>query len=62
VLWHVIHRIRRHWPRVRILVRGDGHYCAPEVLDLLRRLDCNYILGLSIIASDLLPNFPPIIS
>jgi DDE family transposase len=32
---------------VRILVRGDGHYCAPEVLDLLRELDCNYILGLS---------------
>jgi hypothetical protein len=32
---------------VRILVRGDGHYCAPEVLDLLRRLDCDYILGLS---------------
>jgi len=46
VLWHVIHRIRRHWPKVRILIRGDGHYCAPEVLDLLRRLRCDYILGL----------------
>ena len=46
VLWHVIHRIRRHWPKVRILIRGDGHYCAPEVLSLLRRLDCDYILGL----------------
>ena len=30
----------------RILIRGDGHYCAPEVLNLLRRLKCNYILGL----------------
>ena len=48
VLWHVIRRIRRHWPGVRILIRGDGHYCAPEVLDLLRRLKCDYILGLSI--------------
>jgi hypothetical protein len=48
VLWHVIHRIRRHWPNVRILVRGDGHYCAPEVLDLLRRLRCDYILCLPI--------------
>ena len=48
VLWHVIHRIRRRWPKVRILIRGDSHYCAPEVLDLLRRLDCDYILGLSI--------------
>ena len=48
VLWHVIHRIRRHWPKVRILIRGDSHFCAPEVLDLLRRLKCDYILGLSI--------------
>jgi hypothetical protein len=48
VLWHVIRRIRRHWPNVRILVRGDSHYCAPEVLNLLRRLRCDYILGLSI--------------
>ena len=48
VLRHVIRRIRRRWPRVRILVRGDSHYCGPEVLDLLRRLDCDYILGLAI--------------
>lgn len=48
VLRHVIRRIRRHWPDVRILVRGDSHYCAPEVLDLLRHLRCDYILGLSI--------------
>src|SRR5215510_11870650 len=48
VLWHVVHRIRRHWPKVCILVRGDSHYCAQQVLDLLRRLGCDYILGLSI--------------
>ena len=48
VLWHVIHRLRRNWPKVRILIRGDSHFCAPEVLDLLRRLKCDYILGLSI--------------
>ena len=47
VLAHVIHRIRRRWPHVGILVRGDGHYCAPEVLDLLRNQRCDYILGLS---------------
>jgi Transposase DDE domain group 1 len=46
-LRHVIGRIRRHWPDVRILVRGDGHYCAPEVLNCLRKMDCTYILGLS---------------
>jgi hypothetical protein len=48
VLWHVIHRIRRHWPDVRILVRGDSHFCAPEVLDLLRRLHCDYIFCVAI--------------
>ncbi len=48
MLWHVIRRIRRRWPSVRILVRANSHYCAPEVLDLLRRLRCDYILGLPI--------------
>jgi len=48
VLRIVIRHIRRHWPDVRILVRGDGHYCAPEVLDLLRASRCDYILGLPI--------------
>lgn len=48
VLWHVIHRIRRHWPNVRILVRGDSHFCSPEMLNLLHRLHCDYILGLAI--------------
>lgn len=33
VLRHVIHRNGRHWPKVAILVRGDGHYCAPEAFD-----------------------------
>lgn len=47
VLAHVIFSIRRRWPKVSILVRGDGHYCAPEVLDLLREKRCDYMLGLS---------------
>jgi hypothetical protein len=46
ILRNVIRHIRRHWPHVAILVRGDGHYCAPEVLDLMRRTRCDYILGL----------------
>ena len=47
VLRHVIHRIRRHFPKVRILVRGDSHYCAGPVLALLIATRCDYILGLS---------------
>ena len=32
VLKHVIRRIRRYWPRVHILVRGDSHYGRDEVM------------------------------
>ena len=46
VLRHVIRRIRANWPRVRITVRGDGHYGTPEVMDLLEQSGCFYILGL----------------
>jgi hypothetical protein len=46
VLKHVIRRIRRHWPRVEIMVRGDGHYGTPDVMDLLEDQGCSYIFGL----------------
>jgi hypothetical protein len=46
VLRHIIRRIRHHWPRVEIAVRGDGHYGTPEVMDLLEDRGCGYILGL----------------
>jgi hypothetical protein len=45
-LRRLIRAIRAHWPRVEILLRGDGHYCAPEVLDLCRALRVDFILGL----------------
>ena len=48
ILRHVIRRIRRHWPSVRILVRGDSHYLSPETLDFLHEADCDYVLGLAI--------------
>jgi len=46
ILRHVIRRIRYNWPRARIIVRGDGHYAAPEVMGLLEEQGCGYILGL----------------
>ncbi len=46
ILRHVIARIRRNWPRVQIIVRGDGHYGTPEVMELLEKHSCFYILGL----------------
>ena len=46
ILLHVIRRIRANWPRVRITVRGDGHYGTGQVMDMLEDLNCDYILGL----------------
>ena len=45
VLRHVIGRIRKHWPHVAILVRGDSHYCSEPALALLEALRCDYIIG-----------------
>ena len=47
ILEHVIGRIRHNWPRVGIIVRGDGHYGTPQVMELLEDQDCGYIFGLS---------------
>ena len=33
VLMHVIKRIRGHWPKVHIVVRGDSHYGRHEVME-----------------------------
>src|SRR5690348_12968878 len=32
-LRRLIRRIRRHWPQTRIIIRGDGHYGRPEVME-----------------------------
>src|SRR6266700_8318976 len=46
ILRHVIGRIRRNWPAVEIMVRGDSHFATPEVMDLLEEKRCGYIFGL----------------
>jgi len=46
ILRHVLGRIRRNWPRTVITVRGDGHYGTPEIMELLEKQGCFYILGL----------------
>jgi hypothetical protein len=48
VLCHVIRRIRKHWPGVAILVRGDSHYCSEPALALLEAMRCDYIIGFAI--------------
>jgi hypothetical protein len=47
VLKHLIKRIRRNWPRVAILVRGDSHYGRPEAMDWCEDNDVFYSFGLA---------------
>ena len=46
IIKHVVRRIHRNWPRINIMVRGDGHYGTPEVMNLLESKGCSYIFGL----------------
>ena len=45
---YVIARIRRHWPHVEILVRGDSHYRSKPALVLLEAIRCDYIVGFAV--------------
>jgi Transposase DDE domain group 1 len=47
VLRHVIRAIRKRWPRVDILVRGDGHYGRPEAMAWCERNRVGYVFGLA---------------
>ncbi len=47
ILKHVIKRIRSHWPRVRVLVRGDSHYARREAMDWCEDNGVDYIFGLA---------------
>jgi hypothetical protein len=47
VLRHVIGAIRRRWPRVDILVRGDSHYGRPEAMGWCERNRVAYLFGLA---------------
>ncbi len=46
-LRRLLRAIRAHWPKTQIMLRGDSHYCAPEVLDFCRVNGLDYILGVA---------------
>lgn len=46
-LRRLVRRIRRHWPRTRITIRGDGHYGRREAMDWCEKNDVEYVFGLS---------------
>jgi Transposase DDE domain group 1 len=46
VLRHVIRAIRKRWPKVDVLVRGDSHYGRPEAMSWCERERVGYVFGL----------------
>jgi hypothetical protein len=40
-------RIRRHWPKTRLTIRGDGHYGRPELMDFCDAHDLAYLFGVT---------------
>ena len=45
ILKHVIKRIRAHWPKADILVRGDSHYGRREAMEWCEQHGVDYIFG-----------------
>jgi hypothetical protein len=42
----LIRRIRCHWPRTQITLRGDGHYGRPEIMAWCEANKVDYVFGL----------------
>ena len=45
ILKHVIGRIRRHWPKTQIVVRGDSHYGRHEAMEWCENHGIDYVFG-----------------
>jgi hypothetical protein len=48
ILKRVITQIQQAWPKTKILLRGDGHFSTPEVLDYCECEGLDYVLGFSV--------------
>ena len=44
---HLVRRIRRHWPRTRIVLRGDSHYGRAEAMAWCEENGVDYIFGIA---------------
>ena len=41
----LVRRIKKHWPRTRITLRGDGHYGRPEIMAWCEASRVDYVFG-----------------
>jgi len=46
-LKRVVAQIRKRWPTVHILVRGDSGFCRDAIMDWCERQDVDYVFGLA---------------
>jgi hypothetical protein len=46
-LRRLLRAIRANWPRTEVLLRGDSHYCSPQVLDWCRAEGVDFIFGVA---------------
>lgn len=47
ILKRIVRKIRKAWPRVGIMLRGDSHYAGPEVFDFCDDHNLFFVLGLT---------------
>jgi hypothetical protein len=47
VLKRIVRRVRKAWPKVRIIFRADGHHTKPEVMRWLNANGVDFITGLT---------------
>src|SRR5271169_414264 len=47
IVRRLLRAIRANWPRTKIMLRADSHYCCPEVLDFCRANGLDYIFGVA---------------
>lgn len=46
-LRRLLRAIRAHWPKTKILLRADSHYCTPQTIDFCRAHGLDFIFGVA---------------
>jgi hypothetical protein len=43
----IVSRVRRRWPKVEVVIRGDSGFCREDLLVWCENHDCRYVLGVA---------------
>jgi hypothetical protein len=47
ILSRLLERVREAFPRARVLVRLDGGFAAPQILEFLEAQGCDYVVAMA---------------